>query len=35
MLYLESPAGVGFSYTVNESFYTSVNDELTGFLIMN
>ncbi|OAY43329.1 serine carboxypeptidase-like 45 isoform X2 [Manihot esculenta] len=30
MLYLESPAGVGFSYTVNESFYTSVNDELTA-----
>jgi hypothetical protein len=31
MLYLESPAGVGFSYSANTSFYDSVNDELTGF----
>lgn len=31
MLYLESPAGVGFSYSVNESFYDLVNDEMTGF----
>lgn len=31
MLYLESPAGVGFSYSANKSFYDSVNDELTGF----
>ncbi|CAK7340262.1 unnamed protein product [Dovyalis caffra] len=30
MLYLESPAGVGFSYSANESFYTSVNDEITA-----
>lgn len=30
MLYLESPAGVGFSYSVNESFYEFVNDEMTG-----
>ncbi|XP_050245224.1 serine carboxypeptidase-like 45 isoform X1 [Quercus robur] len=29
MLYLESPAGVGFSYSANESFYTHVNDEIT------
>jgi len=31
MLYLESPAGVGFSFSANKSFYDSVNDELTGF----
>lgn len=30
MLYLESPAGVGFSYSTNESFYDSVNDYLTA-----
>lgn len=30
MLYLESPAGVGFSYSANKSFYESVNDEMTG-----
>ena len=30
MLYLESPAGVGFSSSANESFYTHVNDEITG-----
>ncbi|XP_058766711.1 serine carboxypeptidase-like 45 [Vicia villosa] len=30
MLYLESPAGVGFSYSANESFYDSVNDEMTA-----
>lgn len=30
MLYLESPAGVGFSYSTNESFYDSVNDDLTA-----
>ncbi|XP_050245225.1 serine carboxypeptidase-like 45 isoform X2 [Quercus robur] len=30
MLYLESPAGVGFSYSANESFYTHVNDEITA-----
>ncbi|KAH7511722.1 hypothetical protein FEM48_Zijuj12G0013000 [Ziziphus jujuba var. spinosa] len=30
MLYLESPAGVGFSYSANESFYTSVNDQKTA-----
>ena len=30
MLYLESPAGVGFSYSANKSFYTYVNDEITG-----
>ncbi|KAK9987105.1 hypothetical protein SO802_032056 [Lithocarpus litseifolius] len=29
MLYLESPAGVGFSYSANKSFYTHVNDEIT------
>ncbi|XP_058751508.1 serine carboxypeptidase-like 45 [Vicia villosa] len=30
MLYLESPAGVGFSYSANESFYDFVNDEMTA-----
>ncbi|KAG8372147.1 hypothetical protein BUALT_Bualt12G0036200 [Buddleja alternifolia] len=30
MLYLESPAGVGFSYSANKSFYKSVNDEMTA-----
>ncbi|XP_028798150.1 serine carboxypeptidase-like 45 isoform X1 [Neltuma alba] len=28
MLYLESPAGVGFSYSVNKSIYASYNDEI-------
>ncbi|RXH92268.1 hypothetical protein DVH24_033164 [Malus domestica] len=31
MLYLESPAGVGFSYSANKSFYGFVNDDITGF----
>ncbi|XP_024018008.1 serine carboxypeptidase-like 45 [Morus notabilis] len=30
MLYLESPAGVGFSYSANQSFYTEVNDGKTA-----
>jgi hypothetical protein len=30
MLYLESPAGVGFSFSANKSFYNYVNDEITG-----
>ncbi|CAL1387211.1 unnamed protein product [Linum trigynum] len=30
MLYLESPAGVGFSYSANTSFYTLVNDSITA-----
>ncbi|KAF5480528.1 hypothetical protein F2P56_001270 [Juglans regia] len=30
MLYLESPAGVGFSYSSNESFYSYVDDEITA-----
>ncbi|KNA20259.1 hypothetical protein SOVF_053730 [Spinacia oleracea] len=30
MLYLESPAGVGFSYSANQSFYDGVNDEMTA-----
>lgn len=30
MLYLESPAGVGFSYSANQSDYYLVNDEITA-----
>ena len=30
MLYLESPAGVGFSYSANKSFYSRIDDEITG-----
>ncbi|XP_061353077.1 serine carboxypeptidase-like 45 isoform X1 [Gastrolobium bilobum] len=30
MLYLESPAGVGFSYSANKSFYDFVTDEMTA-----
>ncbi|KAI7992875.1 Serine carboxypeptidase-like 45 [Camellia lanceoleosa] len=30
MLYLESPAGVGFSYSANKSFYASVTDDITA-----
>ncbi|CAK7340280.1 unnamed protein product [Dovyalis caffra] len=30
MLYLESPAGVGFSYSANKSFYDLVNDTITA-----
>ncbi|XP_030485105.2 serine carboxypeptidase-like 45 [Cannabis sativa] len=30
MIYLDSPAGVGFSYSANKSFYTEVNDEKTA-----
>ncbi|CAN0909420.1 Serine carboxypeptidase-like 45 [Linum grandiflorum] len=30
MLYLESPAGVGFSYSANTSFYKLVNDTITA-----
>ncbi|KAL5546689.1 hypothetical protein UlMin_006376, partial [Ulmus minor] len=30
MLYLESPAGVGFSYSTDKSFYIGVNDTITA-----
>ncbi|XP_058208370.1 serine carboxypeptidase-like 45 [Rhododendron vialii] len=30
MLYLESPAGVGFSYSANNSYYTGVDDDMTA-----
>lgn len=30
MLYLESPAGVGFSYSSNKSFYGYINDKMTA-----
>ncbi|XP_071722917.1 serine carboxypeptidase-like 45 [Rutidosis leptorrhynchoides] len=30
MLYLDSPAGVGFSYSKNSFFYNELNDELTA-----
>lgn len=30
MLYLESPIGVGFSYSANTSYYETVNDEVTA-----
>ncbi|KAI9392045.1 hypothetical protein POPTR_006G036000v4 [Populus trichocarpa] len=33
MLYLESPAGVGFSYSANQSFYDLVNDTITGHYV--
>lgn len=30
MLYLETPAGVGFSYSTDSSYYTGVNDKMAG-----
>ncbi|XP_047151929.1 serine carboxypeptidase-like 45 [Vigna umbellata] len=30
ILYLDSPAGVGFSYSLNLSFYKALNDEVTA-----
>ncbi|KAL9336140.1 hypothetical protein Peur_070628 [Populus x canadensis] len=34
MLYLESPAGVGFSYSAKQSFYALVNDTITDIYIL-
>ena len=31
MLYLETPIGVGFSYSTDSSSYVAVNDKITGF----
>uniref|UniRef100_A0A803L1G5 Serine carboxypeptidase-like 45 n=1 Tax=Chenopodium quinoa TaxID=63459 RepID=A0A803L1G5_CHEQI len=33
MLYLETPAGVGFSYSTNLSFYQTANDHITGHYV--
>lgn len=30
MLYLETPAGVGFSYSMDPSYYDRVDDKMTG-----
>jgi hypothetical protein len=30
MLYLETPVGVGFSYSTDSSAYVAVDDEATG-----
>ncbi|KAK7344936.1 hypothetical protein VNO77_15199 [Canavalia gladiata] len=30
ILYLESPAGVGFSYSTDKSFYNTLNDDITA-----
>ena len=30
MLYLETPAGVGFSYSIDTTGYDAVNDAITG-----
>nr|POE61108.1 serine carboxypeptidase-like 45 [Quercus suber] len=32
MLYVESPAGVGFSYYENKTFYANVTDDMAGML---
>lgn len=34
MLYLESPIGVGFSYSTDTSSYEGVNDKITGKFLM-
>lgn len=34
MLYLETPIGVGFSYSTDTSSYEGVNDKITGKFLM-
>ena len=33
MLFLESPVGVGFSYTLNSSDFVNLGDDFTGMII--
>ena len=33
MLYLETPVGVGFSYSTDSSAYVAVDDEATGMYL--
>lgn len=33
MLYLEAPAGVGFSYSTDTNYYVGVDDKMTGMIL--